>query len=664
MPYSKKSKQLSLDWIYKIVSIRGLKMPIGALFCAALAISLYLTAIGHGFVLDDNLVITSNTHIQEGMGGIPDLLKYNYAHGHDGYNDGLYRPLSLVSFAIGQAMHELNPSIMHITQALFYGLLVLMLYLWLSQLFVDHKAAVFWIVVLFTVHPIHTEVVANIKSRDELFALLFFAIAAWQFTLWLNSRKVTSLIWAMLFMLLASFSKESAVTFIAIIPLIAIYLKSNRKTVALGSLAMSAPVALFLIIRSLVLSNLGEVDSGVANLLQNSLIEMGGIAERIVTSATIQGLYIEKLFFPVKFSHDYSFNAIPVVGFSSLIGLLWLIINVGFIGLGVWGAMQQKLWAFGILFYYITISVVSNLFILIGAMAAERFVFTPSLGWVFAIVFALFGVERIKKFRTPALAVITLVFTGLTLFRIPDWKSNLELFTTDVEVSDNSARAHYNAGTALNDHAKAKPREAKESFAKAEYHLTRAIEIWPEYQDAYNNLGITYMNSGAIEKAYETYSTLIKRFPTYNKARYNMGMTCYNLKKYPEAEKHLEVYLSAYPTNVNALLYAAEAEGYQSKFGEAREHLLSLVAIDPNSVNGYMKLGIASGMLQDNENALKHLKKAEQLAPKNADVKINLAVYYLSNGVPNEAKAYLEQCLQYHPGHPRATQLLASINAQ
>jgi len=257
-----------------------------------------------------------------------------------------------------------------------------------------------------------------------------------------------------------------------------------------------------------------------------------------------------------------------------------------------------------------------------------------------------------------------LVFTGLTLFRIPDWKSNLELFTTDFEVSDNSARAHYNAGTALNDYAKAKPREAKESFAKAEYHLTRAIEIWPEYQDAYNNLGITYMNSGAIEKAYETYSTLIKRFPTYNKARYNMGMTCYNLKKYPEAEKHLEVYLSAYPTNVNALLYAAEAEGYQSKFGEAREHLLSLVAIDPNSVNGYMKLGIASGMLQDNENALKHLKKAEQLAPKNADVKINLAVYYLSNGVPNEAKAYLEQCLQYHPGHPRATQLLASINAQ
>ncbi|GAB5537991.1 MAG: tetratricopeptide repeat protein [Salibacteraceae bacterium] len=641
--------------------ILGKQIPVGAIVATSIALLLYLTSINHGFVLDDNLVITSNTHIQKGVNGIPDLLKYNYAHGHDGYNDGLSRPLSLVSFAIGQQIHGLNPFMLHLMQAIFYALLILVLYWWLAALFSEYQTEVFWIIMLFAVHPIHTEVVANIKSRDELFALLFFGLAAWQFTRWINGSKSKHLLFASLWMVMASFSKESAVTFIAVIPLIAFFKQVKAKTLVMGTTIMTLPIAFFLMVRQAVLSNLGEVDSGVANLLQNSLMEIGGFAERFATAAGIQGLYLQKLFIPIALSHDYSFNAIPVIGIFSAQGIFWIGINAILIALGIWGLFKRAKWSFGILFYYITIAVVANLFVLIGAMAAERFLFAPSLGWCIAIVFIISHLKQLGNYRLHLLGSLCLVFSVLTVLRIPDWKSNFSLFTTDVVKVDDSARAHYNAGTAYSDEAKKRPRKAREYSAQAQFHLQRAVEIWPDYQDAYNNLGISYMNSKAYGEAYEVFAAFIKRYPEYSKARYNMGMTCFQLQKYSEAEAHLEAFLKSTPNNVQALYIAAESEGYQSKMEEAIEHLNQLIAIKPNHAEAILKLGLAYGMLGNSPQAFRYLSKAVELSPNDVDTRFNLAVYYTTQGENSKALEELDKCLELNPNFENAKSLRESL---
>ncbi|HAW21681.1 MAG TPA: hypothetical protein DCX14_15980, partial [Flavobacteriales bacterium] len=352
---------------------------------AILGFAMYLLATNHGFVLDDNLVLTSNEHVQEGFSGIPDLLKYNYAHGHSGFNDGLYRPLSLVTFAIEKSLFGLSPAVSHTIQALLYGLLLILLILWLELLFSDHRKWVFWICLLFALHPIHTEVVANLKGRDDLLAMLFFCAAAWQYTKWIESKRLLSLGLGAFFFLGALFSKESAVTFLAIFPLISWYKNQTLSKGIVGFGAVLAPTTLFLLIRTWVLSSLDEVDSGVANLLQNSLLESTNWTERLVTAANIQGLYLQKLFIPWNLSHDYSFNAIPVIGFDNVQGVLLALTLLALIGSGIYFASKRNWVGFGILFYFITISAVSNFFILIGAMAAERFVFAPSLGLSIAV---------------------------------------------------------------------------------------------------------------------------------------------------------------------------------------------------------------------------------------------------------------------------------------
>lgn len=636
--------------------------PFARYLPAIIAALLYFTAVNHGFVLDDNLVITTNDHVQEGIAGIPDLFKYNYGHGHQGFNDGLYRPLSLATFALEKSMFDLSAPLSHLLQALLYGLCVLMLSLWLGKLFQSKLEWVFWIALLFAVHPIHTEVAANLKSRDEILALLFFLASAFYYVKWMQKSSNGDLTISAMLFIGALFSKESAVTFIVLFPLMAWFSEMNWRNIISSTLVMSIPVGCFLLVRFLVLNSIGPVDTGVSSLLQNTLIENDGLSARIATASAIQGLYLTKLFIPINLSHDYSFNAIPLTHLIDLAGIAWLTINLGLIGIGFYGLSKRKWWSFGVLFYYLTIAVVANLLILIGAMAAERFLFTPSLGWCITAVVLIFTFIKSNRIANVTMGSIVVIFALLTLNRIPDWKSNFTLFTADVEVVPNSARAHYNAGSVLIDEAKINPRMSSQYINDARAHLQESINIWPDYQDAYNNLGISYMNSNEFEKAYALFDKFIKKFPDYDKARYNMGVTCKKLQRASEAETHFEKFLIANPKNASALFELADVEGIQNKFPEAMEHLNMYNELEPRKEGGRLKLAMAYAITGNETKAESELIQAREINPKNVDVHTNLGLIYLNTNRLAEAKISFEKALEIDPNSERARNLLNQIN--
>lgn len=627
-----------------------------------LAFALYITALNHGYVLDDNLVITPNKHIAKGAAGIPDLLTTNYGNGFQSFNDGLYRPLSLVTFALEKQLIGLHPFSAHLINALLYALVIFLLLLWLRALFPADSSWPLWIALLFASHPIHTEVVANLKSRDELLAMLFFCGAAWQFSLWMESNKTKSLLFSALWYALALFSKESAVALLLVFPLMFWFKKHDFKAswLALGSVIL--PVLLFLMSRQQVLSNMGPVDSGVSSLLQNTLIEQGGMAERLATAATIQGLYLQKLFFPIFLSHDYSYNAIPMKSLGDLGALLWLAVNLALIALGTIGVFKKRWWGFGILFYYVSVAVVANVFVLIGAMAAERFLFAPSLGWAIAVVSGIALLKITEQRKSMVILAITAAFTLLTAMRIPDWKSNYALFTADVDRVPESARAHYNAGTEMCNEALRKGRDKEALLEAGRMHLKQAYAIWPDYQDAYNNLGTSYMNTNELEAAYQVFDAFIKRYPDYMKARFNMGVTCYSLKRYAECETHFERFLISEPGNAEALFMLIDAEGFENKFDEAIAHCNALIALEPGNSRGYQKLGMAYAITGKLDLSLAALQKAVELGPRNADNHFSLGSVLEGTGQPEQAMGAYRQALSLNPQHPQANAALQALS--
>ena len=139
----------------------------------ALAVVLYANTFRHGYVLDDDLVCAKNTYVQEGISGMGKIFSHSWYHGFTGVEDRYYRPVMLTSLAIDNTMF--GPDSHHVINVLIYGVSCALLYvLWVYL--VGHVYT--WLplvaALLFAAHPLHTEVVANIKSRDELLALFFF----------------------------------------------------------------------------------------------------------------------------------------------------------------------------------------------------------------------------------------------------------------------------------------------------------------------------------------------------------------------------------------------------------------------------------------------------------------------------------------------------------
>jgi tetratricopeptide (TPR) repeat protein len=64
----------------------------------------------------------------------------------------------------------------------------------------------------------------------------------------------------------------------------------------------------------------------------------------------------------------------------------------------------------------------------------------------------------------------------------------------------------------------------KGEFEAAVADYTKAIEIEPDYSDAYNNRGLTYSDRGDKDRAIADYTKAIELKPDYAEAYYNRGV--------------------------------------------------------------------------------------------------------------------------------------------
>ncbi|MEZ5054780.1 MAG: hypothetical protein R2807_08505 [Chitinophagales bacterium] len=139
-----------------------------------LAFVLYGNTIFNEYSLDDRLIVTENPYVQNGLAGIDDIFKSNYFQSKDVTLDK--RPVTVSTFAIEYQFFGANPHVSHFINVLLYALLLIVLFQTLKRVFkLDtlHYLLPFLATILYAVHPIHTEVVASLKNRDELLVMLF-----------------------------------------------------------------------------------------------------------------------------------------------------------------------------------------------------------------------------------------------------------------------------------------------------------------------------------------------------------------------------------------------------------------------------------------------------------------------------------------------------------
>jgi protein O-mannosyl-transferase len=623
-----------------------------------LTLLLYGNTLGHKYCLDDSIVITRNEFTQKGLSGIADIFSTESFTGFFGRQKQLvtgarYRPLSIVSFAIEQEFFHGNPAISHLINILLYALTGFFIYLILKKI-IPTKKIVFtrWKIsgefiplltaLLFVFHPIHTEVVANIKGRDEVMALLFSLVACFAMIRYQERKKVSWLFLGSFIWFAALLSKENAIVFWVILPFV-LFLsgKQSLKELILPLVALSLTSVLFLIIRQSVI---GGGSSIIGDELMNNSFLHATAGQKYATIFYTLWQYIVLLFFPLQLTYDYYPYHVSLVGwgnFAALAGLflysvliVWLVISV----------KKDRLVTLALLFYLLPLLPVSNLFFPIGTFMSERFVYFSSIGFC---LFVALGFSVIisystawKYFAFSFLGIIFVLFSIKTFHRNKAWYNDYTLFTTDVNTSFQSAKSNCSAGGVLLESTDtiADLQRRQATLSKSIFYLKRAVAIHPRYFDAWLLLGNAYFKKDNATDSVVFCYTNILNYTMHDLAFKNM-QALVNREKEVDVKIHLlEKMLLYQPNNyeVNYQLGQLFGKG-KNDIEKSILFLEKARLIDPNAKNAYVDLGVAYGIKRDFLKSAEMLLKALEIDPNDANGYVNLGVTYQNLGQQGKA---------------------------
>jgi len=638
-----------------------------------LAILVYANTFKHQFALDDYSVIVTHSHVQKGVDGIAKILTTNYRNGNGGFNDGLYRPLSLVTFALEKEFFDSNTSVAHSINILLYGLSCFFLFLAFVKLLSSYpKIIPFGIVLLFALHPIHTEVVANVKGRDELLAILGFSLSLYYILKYIEESSKTSLIIGLLFFIFSLISKESAVTFIVLIPLL-LLLKQDIPFKKIGTIFLFLlPFAIgFILLRSSIIDSMERaVDPGNFGILNNPIAATNDSSLRWGSTFALQITFLQKLLFPFTLLHDYSFNQLPLQKFNSLQSIIGLVGFLSMIALSIWGIIKRNVFGLITAFYLASIAVASQIALPIGVQFAERLLFLPALALSIILPMALYQFYKKKKAFINAkqqknsliiLSLLAVIYGFKTIDRNADWENNYSLYEADILEGGNSARANYNLGSELQRQAQSSNNIAQKTqfLNRSIQLLNKAILIYPKYLDAYNNLGLAYKLNGDYGNSVKAFQQLIKLDPNYSKAYFNMANSYYENKQFEKAILSLKEYVLLKPNSANAYFIIGQAHGNLKQFKEAIPYLNQAISLNNNFTDARNFLGMAYAMIGDNLNAETSFKNALNSAPNRTDILMNLAMCYANQNKANLKLQTLQKVIQIDPNHQGARGMLA-----
>ncbi len=700
----------------------------------SIALLIYGNTVPNKWTIDDGVIIHQNNFVKSGVSGIPQILSKDAFAGFYGQDvnavaGGRYRPLSQVLFALeaemmgsvtkdinqeiqkdkeGNKIYDLGektwfPNILHLFNAIWYALLCLVIYRTLLLLFnskqePDSPKSDFIALattLIFTVHPLHTEVVANVKGLDEILSMLASMTTLYYVLRHYLHHSSTDapmhkkyIILAVACYTLALFAKENAVTFIAVIPLaLWVFTSANAKNIFRLVAPLFVPLILFLGVRSAVLDqpNKGIVAEELTNdpfLVLNSKAEYAPLVQgsdikvlinpnantftqmpfsnQLATNFYTFGLYLKLQAAPYPLTSDYYPRHIEIKSFSDIPVLLSVLLHLFLLIWALSHIRKKSTVAFGILYYFITFSIVSNLFFPIGTNMAERFMFMPSLGYCLIIASGLYALgNRWRKLNAlplkklyAGLTVVLAIYAILTVNRNFDWKDNYTLFSKDILVSKNSGKM--NTGLAAEYITKA---IAMKTEKEAE------IEDWTTEdkkaalkENEHERISLTKKAIPLLKKALEIHPLSNVAWLQMAKAQHFLGQVedlppnvnltyLYTaLAAYDLAYHYRAVGMDTTINNFKAICLMDLGKLMGQKFGDnaAAISLLEKAKVaNPENAEIYLLLGTVYSMLKDYDKTIENCLQSLALRPTDRDTKQNLAVAYQQYAFANASKRNL-----------------------
>jgi tetratricopeptide (TPR) repeat protein len=533
---------------------------------------------------------------------------------------------------------------------------------------------------LFVAHPVQTQAVTYIVQRLTSLAALFYLLSIVLYVkgrlVKSEESGVTSresgeesnrdsahclvpaayYFFSLLSAVLAMLTKEIAFT----LPImILLYEFTFFKSPLRKKLAFIVPILLTIVIIPASMMNvdrpLGEV---LSDLSEKTRVQTAiSRWDYLMTQMRVITTYIRLLFLPLDQNLDYDYPVSPSFSdppvFLSFLFLSALFATAVYllyrsrqdaIGEGQWESKEQRaeshrsstisedprtaysllltsylrLIAFGILWFFIALSVESSVIPIVDVIFEHR-VYLPSAGAFIAIATALVllicrrtmqsavsgqtstvsyehcsaDMERPKGrdqnvkslYALYALSLLLVVALAIAAYaRNAVWKDNLTLWEDVVRKAPANARAHNNLGLIYN---------SRGMTDQAIEHLITALRLRPGYSDAHINLGIAYNAKGMMDQAMVEFMTVLSMNPDDPDAHNNLGISYVSRGMPDEAIKHYQIALRLRPDYAEAYNNLGVAYGNKGMLDEAIGYFTHAMRLKPDYYEAQHNLALA-----------------------------------------------------------------------
>ena len=376
----------------------------------------------------------------------------------------------------------------------------------------------------------------------------------------------------------------------------------------------------------------------------------------------------------MSFSYDYSFNQIELVEWTNPSALISITVILLMIAAGVFYFLKRNLLAMGIALVISSLVLSSNLILPIAATAAERFLFSPSLGFVI-IVGLLFNQliqsplgTKVHQLSWMALPIVLLFYSFQTYSRNSDWESNQTLFIKDVETSSNSYRAHHFAAAEYKEVGRkaANLADQQKAYNKSIYHLLESIKIYPDFMGNYEQLADLYKSKGDYPRGEKVALAGLKKDSGNIDLKLHLGDIYLQSKQLKNAQTTFAELIDvvdstkAYFANYNL----AAAYYNDRKFTEAIPYFEKAVQINPAAQDGLYFIGVSLYELEKYQDAIDKLILVTEANANYPWCVFTIGTSYLMLEKYTEAIPYLEKSLAYSPDEIGALAALAKAETE
>ena len=540
----------------------------------------YLPTFSGEFILDDRPLVKDNPFIRE-------FSRPAYYLSHEdgvsdqslsGYHTGYYRPLVNLFYAIDYKIWGMKPSGFRATNLILQLLTCIMLYQFLRKM-LGKSFIPFSVTLLFGLHPVNTESVAWITSRNNILVTLFSLISFYYYLKNSEEKKIWAQFLSYLSFVAALFCKEFAVMLLPIFFLynrLMVHNKKICKDEIFGYLPFIFILFFYFIIRVNVIGS-ALTPISTPNVWKNLYF----VPFLIVYNLKLILIPYSLHSFIIQYPDSY-------LSWKAFAGFICLV----FLAFFLWKERKNKILLFSFFTFLVALFPVLNILHTSAVTKVSmRWLYFPMIFLSFSCVWYLEKLIKVNRiFVMSGLSAIIIYFgTYSYLLNQNLWHDENVFFKQEI--------MHFNNTLYIGGFAESLLDEG--NLREAERYFQIAINNYPHEAKNYINYAALLIDTNRPDAALMCLNKTKSLTMTHNERGQwfnNVGMAYFVLKKQDEALKNFK----------------------------------KAVIFSPHESQFWANLGGAYGSAGDYENSVFFLRKGLNIAPDSIQLRKNLAITYMN----------------------------------